>query len=578
MNNFQDDDSIVGGSDSGPSSPSSTVSGTLPDLWNRASKRVKKTLYPADLVAEFRNLLIRWIVQFQIALIAVENKSFYRLLSLLSPTLAALLPIAGDTVRKWIIDKYDEYKSKIKQELHNNSISLIHISFDLWRSPNSIPLMAVVVHYTDKSLKNRKTMIALRRLSGSHGGENMGALLVDILKDFELIESLGYFVTDNASSNDVAIDYVLRTLLPVLTPTLRKQRRLRCFGHILNLASSSYLYGKDPDSFEIEIIVQTSLAREQKELEEWRKKGPIGRLHNIVVFIRRSPQRRETFLKIAGDTDEFRKLMLIQDNATRWNSVYSMIDRAMKKRGDIQLFVAQSQYEKEAYKRVDLDDQLSTEDWQILTEVLRHLKPFHALAVRMQSHAVDAHHGTLWEALPAIELLLKHVIAAQEDYRCGREIEPDETTKHIITSLDNCWGKLDEYYRAMDETPVYTAVIALHPGYRWKFLETLWTTDMQKEWLKTAKENVKALWETYKSNPVNTDLPGASSSIPIHEDDFDTFMKPPGFYRSTRTDNEYERYCAEEPQEEDYPLEWWGKNMKTSHASQEWPSTSCRYR
>jgi hypothetical protein len=27
----------------------------------------------------------------------------------------------------------------------------------------------------------------------------------------------------------------------------------------------------------------------------WRKKGPIGRLHNVCVFIRSSPQRRRAF-------------------------------------------------------------------------------------------------------------------------------------------------------------------------------------------------------------------------------------------------------------------------------------------
>ena len=49
----------------------------------------------------------------------------------------------------------------------------------------------------------------------------------------------------------------------------------------------------------------------------------------------------KTFLKTTSDTDEFHKLMLIQDNATRWNSVDSIIDRAMKKRGDIEEFTPQ---------------------------------------------------------------------------------------------------------------------------------------------------------------------------------------------------------------------------------------------
>ena len=78
-------------------------------------------------------------------------------------------------------------------------------------------------------------------------------------------------------------------------------------------------------------MVNEVLRREKEELEAWRKWDPIGKLHNIVVWVRRSHGRRELFLSLAID-EEGKKLMLIQDNATRWNSVYSMVERAMKKR------------------------------------------------------------------------------------------------------------------------------------------------------------------------------------------------------------------------------------------------------
>jgi hypothetical protein len=32
--------------------------------------------------------------------------------------------------------------------------------------------------------------------------------------------------------------------------------------------------------------------------------------------------------------------------------------------------------------------------------------------------------------------------------------EGARTNKHIATSLDNCWSKLDEYYRMLDDTSV----------------------------------------------------------------------------------------------------------------------------
>jgi hypothetical protein len=59
-------------------------------------------------------------------------------------------------------------------------------------------------------------------------------------------------------------------------------------------------------------------------------KGPIGKLHNIVSHIRRSRQRMAAFLKLQSQTcmDNANGLVQLQamaDNATRWNSAYSML-------------------------------------------------------------------------------------------------------------------------------------------------------------------------------------------------------------------------------------------------------------
>jgi uncharacterized protein with ATP-grasp and redox domains len=87
--------------------------------------------------------------------------------------------------------------------------------------------------------------------------------------------------------------------------------------------------------------------------------------------------------------------MLKQDNATRWNSVYAIIDKAIKKKKDIQTFVLRLSLEKERYKQVNTEDHLSTEDWRVLAEILSHLKPFHEMTMRLQSRAKKAHHRTI---------------------------------------------------------------------------------------------------------------------------------------------------------------------------------------
>ena len=53
---------------------------------------------------------------------------------------------------------------------------------------------------------------------------------------------------------------------------------------------------KDSAPFDYELMPQAQL--------DWRKKGAIGRFHNVVVFIRSSPQRREAFKRCLLDTND----------------------------------------------------------------------------------------------------------------------------------------------------------------------------------------------------------------------------------------------------------------------------------
>ena len=154
----------------------------------------------------------------------------------------------------------------MKAKLHDEAIGQIHISFDLWTSLNGLALMAVVAHFTDKDYRVQTRLLALRRLYGEHSGENQAELLADVLKDYELTDKIGYFVTDNASNNNTAVDILLRDIQPFLSQQQRAHRRLRCWGHILNLAAKAFLFGNDPENFDEEIITTRALTREQVEL------------------------------------------------------------------------------------------------------------------------------------------------------------------------------------------------------------------------------------------------------------------------------------------------------------------------
>ena len=70
-------------------------------------------------------------------------------------------------------------------------------------------------------------------------------------------------------------------------------RRSRCLGHIVNLAIKAFLFGSDCEVFENEEeIVEQRVGQEEEDLAarqaRWRTRGPVGKFHNIVAFIRGS--------------------------------------------------------------------------------------------------------------------------------------------------------------------------------------------------------------------------------------------------------------------------------------------------
>jgi hypothetical protein len=107
------------------------------------------TLVSVAKKSEFQRLLIRWLVYCHICISMVENGCFRDLVAYLNKRLAALLPSAQATIRKWIMNAHREEKEKIKEEMRT-SIGGIHISFDMWTSPNYLAMLSVFAHYLDK--------------------------------------------------------------------------------------------------------------------------------------------------------------------------------------------------------------------------------------------------------------------------------------------------------------------------------------------------------------------------------------------------------------------------------------------
>jgi len=193
-----------------------------------------------------------------------------------------------------------------------------------------------------------QVLLVIRQLRGAHTRANQAKIIIEVIKEYSLENRIRYFITDNATNNNTAVRLVLDELCPHLTAKQKKARRLRCLGHVINLAAKAFLYSREFDAFEKDIEAVVKKSDLLKELQLWRTRGPVRRLHNIIVFICRTPQRREEFAAIKDiprEHSDYDHLSLRSDNATRWNSLYLMIKRAIKLKSRIDLFCLENHEE-----------------------------------------------------------------------------------------------------------------------------------------------------------------------------------------------------------------------------------------
>jgi hypothetical protein len=67
-------------------------------------------------------------------------------------------------------------------------------------------------------------------------------------------------------------------------------------------------------------------------MAEWLKMGSWGKAHNITIYVLASPQRRQEFTRLAGTT------ILHRDNATQWNTGYTIIQSIIRNWDAVEVF------------------------------------------------------------------------------------------------------------------------------------------------------------------------------------------------------------------------------------------------
>ena len=254
--------------------------------------------------------------------------------------------------------------------------------------------------------------------------------------------------------------------------------RLRCNGHIINLTAQSFLFQTENEALSNENNTSTFAPPTATEMEQWRQKGPLGKLHNIVVYIQRSPQRIAQFQELSGGRN------LSRDNSTRWNSWYKMINTAIQLKNAVGLFCMQHQN--------DQLDLLSSDEWQDLEKLQSFLLFFYDATLSTESRG-----ATVDRVLPTMDFLLEQFEEGKNQYKDDIFMGP---------CCNSGWAKLEKYYSLTERSPVYIAALVLCPQNKWDYIDSNWPA----EWVLTAKIQMQEFWQTeYKSTAITIPVPEA---------------------------------------------------------------------
>lgn len=512
----------------------------------------------------WKSTYCRWVVGSGISLRQASSDDLKALLCFQNPRIMNLVPQSMNTTRSWIMAEFENHKQTIVKSIAS-ARGKVTISFDGWKANNEVlDLLGVIVHYLGDDNKLHNVVLAMRSTLGSHTGANIADQLFDVLKDYQISGSqISFFAADNATNNDKALQYLSErvTLDPITS-------RLRCAGHIYNLVCTAILFGVDEgaledaqydfsqphvactqavDNFETTL----SHGNEQERHVAWLRKGPVGKLHNLVTHVKGSNARIGVFegkqlqanltreRERDDETSSQRLLRLVNNGGIRWNSTYLMIERAIHLRDALTL------YQIDEGESMNKEDLLEREDWDELNNLRDLLAPIHEVSMHVQSVGSTA--GALHNTLTSMEYLLQHLET--------RRAQPN--TKYYNACLNAGWLKLRKYYQLSDLNPAYIMAVFLNPHHRDVWFEDHWLPKDYKAAMKVIDQQYAAAKRLY-----NTDAPERSSTSPqANRKDlsgYAAFNQKKRAQRQTDPQDELAKYrsITDPPHGQD-PLDWW---------------------
>lgn len=517
------------------------------------------------------------------------------------------------TVSSWIKKTYDRRLS-IAAEVLTSAATKVSISLIIHTAGVGVRLLGVRTYFIDHNGRPTIMFVSMPRRQNGHAASGTTDMVSAIIDEHHLRRSLGYIATDDFSNSAACLSMAAFTCHPT-----GHDRRLQCLAYFLDSLAHSILFGCVGKGLEGELVAAENNEKEQTDI--WRKRGPYGKLHNVINYIKKYSQREERFTdiqrrscvgKLSLGQSETSKLL--QDKVTRWESMRDSIGRALHLRSALDEFVDKEMEDQDTSQLSIAQDCLAPREWEVL-------KVYHDILQRIGNtvevlQGEKESFGAIWQVLPQFEALVdcldqsrrrelpqdeerdiparlrdvEHdgslVVAGQNcvvgkgrngtaRQSSGAAKEADDpisvrdrfniNVDHVFVQyefnarLEAALQQTQDFCETLRGNTLYVAAVALHPRIKWRFFEAKWKDCRDR--LSTMKQALSEYWQNNYS-----DTAGRSQSVPRVANGADTRAPDEWSDGETWDVDQFEEYQSELPDKSyestDSPVDYWVRRRR----------------
>ncbi|CAJ2670329.1 unnamed protein product [Trifolium pratense] len=345
-----------------------------------------------------QNVVVKMFVALDIPFERVEHAAFQNFMSVVLPRfkVPSSTELAHDVLRLWGTEK-----TRLKKFLSQHC-QRVCLTIDTWTSSEKFCYMCLTAHFIDKDWKMHKKVLNFSQVT-SHKREVMAKTVEQCLNEWGLNCVLSLTI-NNDSLNDVDILHLKDKLVSRNSLVLNGDFiHMRCCAYFLNL------------------IVKESL----KEIDD-----SVVRICAAVWYIRSSNSRFSRFKACAEQQNIEYKGFACLDFETRWDSIYLMLEDALKHHKTFEkLEMKDHKYVDELKKGKGVP---TIEDWEIVRSILPFLKLFYDATLRICSSSCVTSNMYMFEVL-GIGMAIKNMCNSGD-------VRISLMAKNMRQKYDKFWG------------------------------------------------------------------------------------------------------------------------------------------